>query len=553
MDQRRTWPARESACERGRVVRRIVGSQSAAAFAMLALSACGGGGSGDGTDSNFTAVRNSSGTGYVAGVYLPPAQFKGQCAAPRPGNSEDRPGSTLTENLWLRSWTHDTYLWYREVPDIDPTGYTASSYFPLLKTSALAPSGRPKDRYHYTYPTAEWQALAQSGIEVGYGIEWLRLSADWEARPRRVVVGYIHPNTPAARLANPVKRGEQVTSVNDVPIDNASLSQIGAALFPSAGGSVNRIGLRDPITNSVRVVQLTAEAVTLAPVLNVKTISTASGTVGYMQFNDFLGQSERALRDAVAYFQTQNVQDLIIDMRYNGGGYVAIASQLGYMLAGAAVTGGRTFEITQFNDKHPTTNPVTGQPIAPTPFYSTGRNFSVPSGQLLPSLNLQRVFVLTGPGTCSASESLINGLRGVDFPVIQIGSATCGKPYGFYGTDNCGTTYFTIQLRTVNEKRFGAYDDGFFAQNSSFPSSTPLDAVLPGCAVADDFTRELGDPLESRLAAALNYRAGGTCPAPTGLAQFGFEKQSVSAREELKQELDEELRVKSLLRENRWY
>ncbi|MDZ7769432.1 MAG: hypothetical protein U5K38_10330 [Woeseiaceae bacterium] len=68
------------------------------------------------------------------------------------------------------------------------------------------------------------------------------------------------------------------------------------------------------------------------------------------------------------------------------------------------------------------------------------------SGQALPTLDLPRVFVLTGPGTCSASESIINGLRGVDVDVVQVGSTTCGKPYGFYPTGNCGTTYFTIQV-----------------------------------------------------------------------------------------------------------
>jgi hypothetical protein len=59
------------------------------------------------------------------------------------------------------------------------------------------------------------------------------------------------------------------------------------------------------------------------------------------------------------------------------------------------------------------------------------------------------VFVLTGGGTCSASEAFMNGLRGVGVEVIQIGSTTCGKPYGFYAQENCGTTYFSIQFRLV--------------------------------------------------------------------------------------------------------
>jgi hypothetical protein len=122
---------------------------------------------------------------------------------------------------------------------------------------------------------------------------------------------------------------------------------------------------------------------------------------------------------------------------------------------------------------------------------------------------LKRVFMLTGPGTCSASESIINGLRGIDLPVIQIGSHTCGKPYGFYPADNCGTTYFSIQFKGVNAKGFGDYADGFI------PNGTGV-AGVTGCQVADDFAHALGDPAEVRLATALGYAAGQPCPAPTG-------------------------------------
>jgi hypothetical protein len=124
--------------------------------------------------------------------------------------------------------------------------------------------------------------------------------------------------------------------------------------------------------------------------------------------------------------------------------------------------------------------------------------------------------VLTGGGTCSASESIMNGLRGIGVEVIQIGSTTCGKPYGFYPLDNCGTTYFTIQFRGVNDAGFGDYADGFSPANAAGPG-----ADIPGCSVADDFTRQLGDPAEGRLAVALNYRDTGNCPAPSGVTAPG--------------------------------
>jgi hypothetical protein len=128
------------------------------------------------------------------------------------------------------------------------------------------------------------------------------------------------------------------------------------------------------------------------------------------------------------------------------------------------------------------------------------------------------VYVLTGGNTCSASEAIMNGLRGVNVEVIQIGSVTCGKPYGFYAQGNCGTTYFSIQFRGVNAKGFGDYTDGFFPVNS--PAARGGDATLPGCSVADDFSHALGDPAEGRLAAALAYRSSSSCPGPaTGVVK----------------------------------
>jgi hypothetical protein len=134
------------------------------------------------------------------------------------------------------------------------------------------------------------------------------------------------------------------------------------------------------------------------------------------------------------------------------------------------------------------------------------------SGQPLPTLNLQRVYMLTGGTTCSASESIINGLRGIGIEVIQVGSTTCGKPYGFYPHDNCGTTYFTIQFKGVNDAGFGDYADGFSPSNTATVAGTPV----TGCSVADDFTAALGDVSENLFETALNHRLGAACPAPTG-------------------------------------
>ena len=225
-------------------------------------------------------------------------------------------------------------------------------------------------------------------------------------------------------------------------------------------------------------------------------------SVGYLLFNDHLATAERQLIAAIEQMQAAPINDLVLDLRYNGGGFLAIASQLAYMIAGPAYTAGQTFERLEFNDKHTSVNPFTGEALTPVPFYSTTLGLSTARGQPLPTLNLTRVYVLTGGTTCSASESIINGLRGVNLQVIQIGSSTCGKPYGFVPTDNCGTTYFSVHFKGVNAAAFGDYTDGFSPSNIAGPAGT----LVPGCSVADDFAAALGATNEDRLAAALAHR-----------------------------------------------
>lgn len=67
------------------------------------------------------------------------------------------------------------------------------------------------------------------------------------------------------------------------------------------------------------------------------------------------------------------------------------------------------------------------------------------AGSALPQLAIHRVYVLTTGATCSASESLINGLHGLGVTVHTIGDTTCGKPYGMTRQDNCATADYPIE------------------------------------------------------------------------------------------------------------
>jgi carboxyl-terminal processing protease len=506
----------------------------------IGMTACGGGGSGSGSGTPIqTQGGNSSGLTYTPGVFMPSSQFKGKCAAPRAGNAADAPGTALDENLWLRSWTNELYLWYSEVPDLDPAGFSTANYFNVLKTSAKTATGSPKDKFHFTYDTAEWQSFSQSGTQAGYGFD-LELIAS--TPPRQGYVAFIEPGSPAA-TAN-IQRGTQFVTVDGADFANGSATTLNAALFPSKAGEAHSFVVRDP-NGTTRTVPLTSANITETPVQFVKSISIGAERVGYLLFNDHIATAESQLISAINTLKSANVTDLVLDIRYNGGGYLDLASELAYMIGGSNTTG-HFFEKTQFNDKSTTTDPVTKRALTPTPFWTQAQGFSAASGAPLPTLNLPKVYVLTGPNTCSASESIINGLRGANVTVVQIGSTTCGKPYGFYPQDNCGTTYFSIEFRGINDAGFGDYSDGFSPNNAS----SRTNAVLPGCSVADDFTHQLGDPLESRLAAALAYRTGGaaSCPAATGVGPGRVVIQSVQGTTDESQALS----AKSPLRENRW-
>jgi hypothetical protein len=506
--------------------------------AALAASGCGDGSGSGGSISSGGSGNNSGGSlgpSWTQGVFQPSTTYVNQCASPRKGTDPatgrpypDTQGSTLAENNFLRSWTNELYLWYSEVPDLNPSSYTTPNYFALLKTSAVTPSGNPKDRFHFTYPTAEWQALSQSGVEAGYGAQFLVIASK---PPREVVVAYTEPGSPAAVAPANLGRGAKVLTVDGVDLvnatDTASVSKLNEGLFPSSEGASHTFSIVDAGASTPRTITLVSANVTSTPVQNVGTIRTSAGTVGYMLFNDHIATAEQALVNAFRQLSDAKVTELVLDVRYNGGGYLDIASEVAYMIAGPGSTKGRTFEKTVFSDKYPTRDPVTGRPIEPVPFHDATQGFSVPEGQPLPSLNLPRVTVLTGANTCSASESIINGLLGVGVEVIQVGATTCGKPYGFRPEDNCGTTYFSIQFKGVNERGFGDYADGFSPANAT----SSVGVQVPGCVIADDFSHALGDPNEARLGAALGFLVSRTCPVASAIPSAAEAGQIQIARE----------------------
>lgn len=500
-------------------------------ISSLALAACGGGGGSSTTTPAPGTGTTPTAPEWVAGLYPPEDPIKNYCAAPRTGIDPysnqafpDRAGTVAHEKMWLRSWSNRTYLWYRELADLNPASYSVSDYFKLLRTTAVIDSGAVKDKYHYQENTAEYKKRTQSGVTSGYGIRW---KASATSPPRDFVIAYTEASSPA--VSQGLLRGARLLEVNGIDFVNANtqadINAINAGLFPSKAGESHQFTFVD-LQGVRRSYTLVSADVVANPVQNVKVLSTTGGKVGYLQFNSHIANAQSQLISAIEKFRTENINELVVDIRYNGGGLLALASQFAYMVAGPNVIQGRIFEKTIFNDKYPTTDPITGNTLQAMPFYNRGIDYQAGqfTNQTLPNVSLRRVIVLSTDSTCSASEAFINGLLGVDLEVVLIGGQTCGKPYGFYPTDNCGVTYSTIQFSGLNAKGFGEFAAGFK------PTTAPQFAAdVKGCNVADDMSKPFGDTSEQMLSAALHYIDHNGCPVQTqAQVQLSAEKSAAT-------------------------
>jgi hypothetical protein len=232
------------------------------------------------------------------------------------------------------------------------------------------------------------------------------------------------------------------------------------------------------------------------PVPYVSTLVSGAGRkVGYVLFNEHKQGAQDALITAFTGLKSQAIQDLVLDLRYNPGGFLYVAQAAAAMVAGPSIEG-KVFESLSYSAKR------TADSARDTFYFSTRvvtAETTYPAGTALPQLDLPRVYVLTSQYTCSASESIVNSLRGIGIQVILVGDRTCGKPYGFHRKDNCGQAYFPIEFKVTNAAGFGDYTSGFPVQ----------------CRVAENPLTGLGQLNEPLLAAALTHIDTNACPVGT--------------------------------------
>jgi len=380
--------------------------------------------------------------------------------------------STAAQKAWVRAHLDDVYLWFNEIVDVPPANYaTAPDYFDALLV-------RSRDRFSFSMPLSQATGIFQEGVETGYGVKW-----GW-GTGSRLFAYYVDPAGPAF---GKISRGTEITAINGKALALVTDAELYSALFPDRAGVVVTLAIRPPATILSLQRPLTSATFPTTTVEPPRVLTLANGAkVGYLLFNDHLLSAEAGLRSALTTFQQQGITDLVLDLRYNGGGYLFIAQELASMIGGAAVQG-KVFERLLFNSKHPE---MTNDPQS-TYLFS---NQDI-SGAALPLLGLSRVFVLTGSSTCSASESIINGLL-PHIQVVRVGATTCGKPYGFIQANNGLQAYFAIRFEGVNANGTDDFKTGF----------------APTCPVFDDLRYPLGDSREARLDAALYFVGNNACP-----------------------------------------
>ena len=477
----------------------------------LALISCGGGSSSSPSPiSAITPPTSSSPSvpNFVANQFPPSANLKNLCQVVRTDrdlNGDRRPdlqGEFLHELFWLRSWMNETYLYFDQVTDRDPNGFTdVEAYFDELIVDP------PTDRFSFLQSTEDFETRSSGAPTFGYGASFAVLSNDL---PRDWRVSFTQSGSPAE--TGGLTRGARILEIDGEDFLNANsqaaVDRIVAGLFPTSVGESHTFKLRYPDGTEA---DITIDSTSLAidPVNKVDIIERDDEKIGYLHFNSFGPRTgERQLVEAFERFSTEEIDELVLDLRYNGGGLLFLAAQLGYMIAGTQ-SGNQVFYSQEFNSRDPGRNPLSGERVSPINFQTETIGFTddVTPGQALPTVSLNRVFVLTTGRSCSASEAIINGLIGIGVDAIQIGTRTCGKATGQIPTENCGTTFLPLHFRGVNANGFGDYDGGF-APGEMTGSAGP---VILGCSVNDDFSSPLGDTNEAQFAAALNFAETGSC------------------------------------------
>ena len=378
-------------------------------------------------------------------------------------------------------YARDIYLWYDKIP----SSFKAREYedpnaiMEAIRDYSIEPGFTdPVDSWSFAVTKNVWDDLSQ-GISSDFGLGIFYFASN------DLRVSFVEPASPAGK-AN-IKRSWQIKQINNSSnISTSNINFVSNAIFNSSNVTLllGRQGKADT------TITLTAATYLEQPIILDTIYTTGATKTGYLVFNSFLGDTTKIKNEFARIFNkfnTAGVSDVVLDLRYNGGGYVLLQDELANYLAPPAANG-QIMEEQKFNNKYSNYN-------------STSR-FSRKG-----SLELDRLFVVVSQNTASASELLINSLK----PYLNVQlvgpTRTHGKPVGYFPIPVMDWYIFPVSFRTVNKNGEGNYFDGFTLNHQ----------------VGDGLDKAWGDITESCLAAALKYISTGAYARvvdPNGIMQL---------------------------------
>jgi C-terminal processing protease CtpA/Prc len=328
------------------------------------------------------------------------------------------------------------------------------------------------DRWSFAIKKTEWnnsstgfvQQTNAESKDLGMNV-FFRVEGDLRVR-------YVEPQSAAGKAG--VRRGWRITRINgSTNVNTSNAATITKGVYESNSGTFT---FQKPDGTTVDVT-LNANSYNEHPVVLDSVYAAGSKRVGYLVFNSFLGDTARIYNDfnrVFSRFAREGINELVIDLRYNGGGYVNVQERLANYIINSS-SSGKVMLTETFNDKNTR--------------YNKSINF-----RKLGTVNLNRVFFIVSNSTASASELLINNLKPY-MDVRLVGpSSTHGKPVGYFPIAVGEWYIFPISFRTVNSNGEGNYFNGLQVNTRA----------------TDGIDKDWGDRSETALASILNGLSGGT-------------------------------------------
>jgi carboxyl-terminal processing protease len=384
--------------------------------------------------------------------------------------------TTVRQNLFVADALDDIYFWYDRLPDVDPARYASpEAYLDAVRY-------RPLDaRFSYIASQASTEAFYGDSQYAGFGFSTqTTLAEDGSARMR---VAQVFPDSPASDAG--IRRGDDIVRIGGRTITElVAANALDGALGAGEVGVVRTLEVASA-DGTRREQELTKRIVTIPTVSETRVFEVSGRRVGYLFFRNFVQPSVPALDEAFTVLEEARASDLVLDLRYNGGGLVTVARQLASLIGGAR-TRGEVFTEFFHNDKNARRNEVLRFEERPH------------------ALGLQRVIVITTRASASASELVVNALRPF-VEVVTVGDTSYGKPVGQYQVPFCGKVLFPVAFTLRNANGEGDYFDG----------------IPPTCPAADDLDHQLGEADEGSLAEALRVVVSGGCTAAASGAAAG--------------------------------